>query len=232
MIYEYAIDPELACTWTDRISCAHIKSQFGINRGRLVSRYPKRWKKLVWEAYQRYRKKKTETQENLRKIQEEEFYLTEILQRLGDVFIKRSGYLWCSSNEEWLANAIDEHHRKEFRTIIAKKTVKEEPGVITFEDTFDEHPRWSINTAFTVRRAPEAMAELVAPMLRCCKEIIFVDKFFNADSARRYMPLKKFLQELVDPKSVVPTKRVEVHCAANDIDYEYFKKNVMKSCHP
>lgn len=52
MLYEYAIEPELVATWSDRKVGRYFADKFGLGSPRIVSRYPKRWKKLVWSAWE------------------------------------------------------------------------------------------------------------------------------------------------------------------------------------
>ena len=49
MLAEYALDPELLSNWRD---FRFYISQFGASQGRMISRYPKHWKRLVIEATQ------------------------------------------------------------------------------------------------------------------------------------------------------------------------------------
>ena len=51
MIYEFALEPALVARWHDRKVYQFFDEKFGIRVGRLVSAYPKKWKKLVWEAF-------------------------------------------------------------------------------------------------------------------------------------------------------------------------------------
>ena len=41
MIHEYALEPELVATWTDRNTCRYFKESFGLGQGRLVSQVSK-----------------------------------------------------------------------------------------------------------------------------------------------------------------------------------------------
>ena len=47
MIYEYAVDPALLC---DKERFRYLVENFGVHKGRLISRYPKRWKRLVYKG--------------------------------------------------------------------------------------------------------------------------------------------------------------------------------------
>jgi hypothetical protein len=47
MFYEYALKPSLLNNWKD---FRYFTEKFGIAQGRLISRYPKRWKRMVYES--------------------------------------------------------------------------------------------------------------------------------------------------------------------------------------
>jgi hypothetical protein len=49
MLREFALDPDLLSNWQD---FRFFASQFGTSQGRLISRFPKHWKRLVVEAVQ------------------------------------------------------------------------------------------------------------------------------------------------------------------------------------
>lgn len=46
MLYEYALEPALLNNWKD---FRYFAEKFGVSRGRMIARYPKRWKRLVYE---------------------------------------------------------------------------------------------------------------------------------------------------------------------------------------
>lgn len=47
MLYEYAVEPELLNTW-ERFRYFIEKS--GVSQGRFISRYPKAWKRMVYQS--------------------------------------------------------------------------------------------------------------------------------------------------------------------------------------
>ena len=47
MLYEYALEPDLLNNWKD---FRYFTEKFGVSRGRLLSPFPKRWKRLVYES--------------------------------------------------------------------------------------------------------------------------------------------------------------------------------------
>ncbi len=222
MIYEYALEPELVCTWNERLICIFIKDHFGPDRGRLVSRYPKRWKKLVWDAYQEMKASRPQTQREQALIQTEEKNLTELLQRLGDVMIKRHDYVW-ETNKPWLANAVNEHARVPFHAIIAKEKCNDLPHVLCLEDLDEEKtPLWAVAGGLSVKRKAENMANAVSAMLSNCTKAIFIDPHFGPENLRHHRTLKAFLNALMHNRGGHAPTKVEVHTSAKSAP-DFFK---------
>ena len=51
MFYEFALDPSLVATWHDRKKFSFFDEKFNLRQRRIISIYPKRWTKEVWEAF-------------------------------------------------------------------------------------------------------------------------------------------------------------------------------------
>ena len=51
MIYEFALEPELAARWHDRREYFSFEGKFGMKTGRFISAYPKKWKKMVYDVF-------------------------------------------------------------------------------------------------------------------------------------------------------------------------------------
>jgi hypothetical protein len=47
MLHEYALEPALLDNWKD---FRYFTEKFCVSRGRMIARYPKRWKRLVYES--------------------------------------------------------------------------------------------------------------------------------------------------------------------------------------
>jgi hypothetical protein len=238
MIFEYALDPELACTWTDRDTCRYFKDQFGIDRGRLVSRYPKRWKKKVWNAFQKSRELLPKTEEVEAQTQKEEGRLTELLQRLSEIMIKRYNYTW-NENDSWLNNALSEYHQDSFRAIITRNNPNESPFIVTPHDLYDHNCQyWEINRGLTVKRKAKDMANAVSPMLKCCRVVIFIDPYFRAKWPKWQKVFEAFFKQFPVDNLQSRLLRIEIHASA-DIKYapssDYFHDECNKymiSCIP
>lgn len=65
MIHEYALEPALLNNWRD---FRYFTEKFGFSEGRLISRYPRRWKKMVIESLSETGLNRTKIVERLKKL--------------------------------------------------------------------------------------------------------------------------------------------------------------------
>ena len=94
MLFEYGVEPRVLSNWKD---FRYLFEKFGISEGRLISRYARHWKKLVYEAV---------SQASVLDRKRIEEGLTRI-----DEKMKRRHGEW-DEKVEWLTNAIAEHSKK------------------------------------------------------------------------------------------------------------------------
>ncbi len=90
MIYECAPEPELVASWHDRLHFRFFVEQFGLGTGRVVSRYPKKWRKLVWDALPAALYAAAGEIERKR--------VKELLVRLTEPEVRRPGCVWNSAH--------------------------------------------------------------------------------------------------------------------------------------
>ena len=210
MIHEYALEPELVATWTDRSTCRYFKENFGLGQGRLVSRYPKRWKRLVWDSFDC-------TDDFARQR------LTELIARLSEQMVRRSNIQWDSHSTSWIENAEREHERRPFHAILAQTNPENHPHVLTESDIDeDSAARWAVERGYSVARSATEMADVVAPLLRCSSDVIFVDPHFGPGLPRYRRPFAAFLEQMVRQRPGEMPKRIEVHTGAEDTGTEEF----------
>src|SRR5690349_19025334 len=101
MIHEYALEPTLLSNWQD---FRYFTEKFGVPQGRLISEYPKKWKKFVYQSIDCGEIDRVRIVEGLRRIDEK--------------LTRRINPGW-TDGVNWLGNAIAEQTRKPFRAIIA-----------------------------------------------------------------------------------------------------------------
>lgn len=211
MIAEYALEPELVATWGNRMNHRYYIREFGRHRGRLASRYPKKWAKKVWEAF-------------AGGSDLEEKRLTELLVQLQQTMIKRKDYSW-DENISWLENALLEHGRYPFRAILAHHNPDHSQAVLT-EENLNIHPNqlWDIPHGIVINKIASDMAKSIKEMLSCCRWIKFIDPYMSPLQSKYSHTLIECIKLLSCSRSVGRIESVELHTSeraqlANNIDY-------------
>ncbi len=201
MIHEYALEPELVASWVDHRIGRYFIEKFGLGQPRIVSRYPKRWKRLVWEAF---------TSDN----DVERARMTELLERLSETMVKRRDGRW-DPNAGWLHNAEDEHVRVPFHAILARSNPRGHAKVLVADEIDNSALLWSVRRGYTIPRTAIEMAAAVASMLRIADVLVFVDPHFGPENSRYRRPLEQFLRSVVDGRPGEAPRRLEVHSSAD-----------------
>lgn len=215
MIYEYALEPEMVAAWGDRQAHRFYSREFGLGSGRLVSRYPKKWAKKVWNSF-------SGSNDMDRKR------LEEFLTRLQEIMIKRKGYHW-DEEQSWLDNAMAEHNRYPFRAVLSGKNPKGQPGIICEEDleTVPCHG-WDNPHGISVNRNVHEMADAVGSMLSCCRRVKFIDPHMSPGRSDFKNSLGAFLCILASERPVGPPELIEIHTALHDGTAEFLQQSYAK----
>ena len=180
MIYEFALEPELVAKWHDRKEYLFFDEKFGLNTGRMLSAYPKKWKKLVWKAFR---------SEFGSDDQNAEMRLSALLDMLWENSVKRKSTF--PDVPKWLERAEKEHDERPFRAIIATRNPREHPHVLRSDDLVREgHALWDIPDDPVIPRSAEDIANAAAPILRLCRHAVFADPHFDPNRERFRKPLE------------------------------------------
>jgi len=215
MIHEYALEPELVATWIDRQDGRYFIEKFGLGQPRIVSRYPKCWKKLAWDALQ--------SDNEIEKKR-----LEELLARLGETTVKRPGAQW-NPEASWLGNSVAEHARVPFHAILARHNPPRLTHVLVADELDDTTPLWAEPRGLSVSRSARQLAAAVAAMLRNAKEIVFVDPHFGPENRRHREPLQAFLRAALDHRPGALPDRVEVQCSVDDrVSESFFREECQR----
>lgn len=197
MVHEYALEPELVATWGNRPDYRYFIEQFGLGQPRIVSRYPKPWKRLVWEAFR--------SDDDFERTR-----MTELLARLSERMVQRRKYVWEPAHT-WLENAHKEHDRFPFHAVLARANSTNHPSTLVAEGLGEATPLWATPRGMTIARTAGDMAAAVATMLRIAEIIIFVDPYFRPGRIESRRPLEKFLRAVVNARPLEVPARIEVH---------------------
>lgn len=200
MFKEFAVQPDAIVQ--SYLQFAYVIEKFGITEGRLIARFPKRWKSLVYGAAAARLKGTNE----LKKIEYR-------LQHLGDDVFWSRGRPGEGADENWLQAALAEHERRPFDTVLTADAI-DVPGVVPLADLDGVHPCLVPNRQWHVPRDAELMAACCGPILAGAKHVKLVDPHFNINAQRYRRPMAAFLRDLR------PGTRVDVFRGSVDDEAE------------
>lgn len=174
MLYEFALEPALVARWHDRKEYLFFDEKFGLRSRRIISAYPKNWKKLVWEIFEA---------SPAADDQNAKMRMTELIQFLWQNAVKRP-----SSFPEitvWLERAEAEHAERPFRAIIATNNPRNRSFVIPAKDLIEYgHEKWQLPDTFPTPRDAREIAAAVSPLMRICRRAILIDPYFDPTKYR------------------------------------------------
>lgn len=195
MIHEFALDPVLLGNW-ERFR--YLTEKFGVCQGRLISRYPKRWKAMVYTAasgVSDVERKRIEVR----------------LKGIDEKMLART-HQWDDS-QNWLLNAECEHGRQPFHAIIAHANPQGHDWVLPCDDLDEATPLWATERERIVTRDAAGLAAAVSPLIRAAKSVIFIDPHFDPYKARVRNTLKAFLEACLAGRVGLALERAEFHTA-------------------
>lgn len=202
MIYEFALDPGVLNNFH---AIRYFLEKFGVHRGRLISRYPRKWKKMVFEAcvacgdIERKR-------------------IEESLNNADNKLMSTSRSY--DSTLTWFINAEHQHTIKPFHAIISSSNPRGVPEVLIADEVSEEAtPLLRIKREDCVPRSAGVLASLVRPLLQISSEVLFIDPYFNPTKERFLTTLSQFLMALDGNDKV---NCIEYHLG-DDLDEAYFK---------
>lgn len=222
MIREYALEPHLLSNWKD---IRYFIEKFSVAQGRLISEFPRHWKKMVYEAC-----------DSCGDV--ERTRITEKLKNIGERLIRRGREY--DPGKAWVTNAMESNVKLAFHAIIACNPVSSCNQLVTGEAIHDGHTLWQDERSWAVRREAGAMSDAAGVLLEISREIVFVDPYFKPTSRNYRQPLEKFLERLAK-RLAGPPRRLEYHLGDGDkpprraVDFQQFEsdcKNDLPRCVP
>ena len=146
---------------------------FGPWKGRFLAKYPKRWKRMVFER--------------LRCPEVERLRIAERLASLDPrVFSPRAHALY-DPNKPWLENALIEHGRLRFRAIVAESCGGAD--VLDAGAVDDRCDLWRVEPGCMVPREEAAYVNVLDLLLRASSKIVYVSPFFRPDQPDKTGPV-------------------------------------------
>jgi hypothetical protein len=164
MIHEFALDPAVATDWS---SFKYIVDQCGVQHGRLISRFPRKWDKDAYAACQ-----------NIQGDRERKKYVEKIISIKNDKKLA-SFHRDYNDKKDWLQNAVNQHAARPFRAIISPQSPKGNESVLFPEEIDENNALWNVPTQAIVPRRSYDLACCAATLLSISSEILFVDPNFD-----------------------------------------------------
>jgi hypothetical protein len=171
MIREFALEPD-AITSSYREFC-YFAEKYGVGQGRVISEFPRKWRRMVCEAAQRHHAGKVE--------------LTKIVERLrllGSDVVFDSGRPGGDGTTSWMDRALVEHARKPFDAIIARENASAHPDILVSAELDDANPRFQAAGQRHINRTAADIVASVELLLRASQTIKLVDPHFNPSTPR------------------------------------------------
>lgn len=194
MIHEFAVEPAVLSTWDQ---FRYFSENFGMEQGRLISRFPKRWKKLVYEACA------TISDVERKRIE------TRLGQESFDRKLLNKGRQY-DSDHTWLVNA--EAHQgtaDPFRAIIATDNPRACDAVRLAAELDQTDILWTVNREDRIPRTATALAAASSKLLQYSRAVLIVDPYFDPSVPRFLNVFRAFVNELGLPSRLL--RRFELH---------------------
>lgn len=220
MLFEYAVEPELVATWADWGTGRYFIDRFGVGSPRFISRYPKSWKKRVWEAW-----KAIEIRDGP-KTDRERKRMEALILGLSSVMVKRRGAVW-DPDRSWVENAVAQ--QVPFHAVLTRHNPDGDPQILVADELDDPGSRWAAPRGMMVRRTARAIAETVGGMLRIATDVIFVDPYFAPHRGRFVDVIAACMEAGCRGRAVGPA-RVRIFSSDREElgTYEYFRTECLK----
>jgi hypothetical protein len=170
MFHEFAVEPSVLSSW-DRTR--FFLDAFGPWKGRFLARFPKHWKRMVFES--------------LRCPEVERLRIVERLASLDQRVFSPRTHAAYDPSQVWLENARIEHGRLRFRAIIAEGGGGGD--VLDAGAVDDRSELWRVEQGRMVPRQATAYVNVLELLIRASSKIIYVSPYFRADHPDKTAPV-------------------------------------------
>ena len=165
MHHEYAVQPAaIGSSWG---TFRYVFEKFGFQKGRLISRFPRTWSRLVIEAAE---------EAGVGDLAHAR--IVEKLRQARQTAFIRTGRDYDPDLGNWVENALASHATMPFRGIIAHDG-RPEDTVISLADLDAEHNLMEAPTSQDIPRTAVDLARACHLLLFAAREIDLVDPFFD-----------------------------------------------------
>lgn len=165
MLREFAVEPALLGQWNE---FRYLHEKFGVPKARVIAEFPKKWRKMVYEAASDF----TEIQKKT----------LEVWMENKESFLVHGGRNYTLPGD-WLQSAEIAHGERPFHAILANGNPRNHSKVLLPQDIpIENHPLFKCPRECFMPRNIEGFIEISGFLLSCSKQIIFIDPYFKANS--------------------------------------------------
>ena len=130
MLYEFALDPAAVAGWTSHAQGRLVKEAFRMGNGRVPACVPRRWRRMVWEAF-----RGDDQNQRLR--------IDVLISYLHERASGRRVGTWDAAIS-WLSNILVEHAREPFHAIVTTVQREDAPYVLCDDDLEPTNEFWQV----------------------------------------------------------------------------------------
>lgn len=200
MIKEFALEPDvLATSFRD---FTYFIEKFGVSQGRLISKFPGNWKKLVYQAAQASLRGSSE----LSRIEVR-------LRAVSDDVLFAAVRAGGDGTQPWINRAVAEHGHQPFNAIIARGNHVVHADVLVAADLDETDARFQASGQRHITRTATEIVGCVRLLLSAAKTVKLVDPHFNPSKPRWRRMLVNVLTALSNNGQTGVT--LEIHRAEN-----------------
>lgn len=186
MFREYAVDPSVIASSFE--ICRYLISQFGADKGRLISKFPKSWKREAIDAA-------NELPDGLGKER-----VVEYLAGIGNEWLTLIGSnrAYELPGDSWLNNALAAHRKAPFHAVVCDRD--DMPVRLINAGTCDErNPLFTSRINRPVNRTANDLSQAALLLLQNCRKLRLVDPHFDPNNRERWLSsLAAFLSLIPD----------------------------------
>ena len=165
MLYEYAVEPRaIGSNWQ---TFRFLLPQFGFDKGKLISQFPKQWLRDVYDATAHW-------PDGRRKAR-----MVEMLRAAKRTQIVKVGRPYDPDLGGWLDNALFQHAVDPFHAIIAEENPQANEAILVAAELDALDPLMQSPHSRLVPRVGAELAGAMAPMLKAARTLLFVDRYFD-----------------------------------------------------
>ena len=196
MLHEFAVEPEVLSDWR---TVQLLRQSCGVEHGRLIARYPKKWKRKVYDACRvcgDVERKRIEA------------WLGGSLTWL---FPSRREY---DAERGWLENAESEQTGDDpFRAIVADANPRDRDDVLLADEIGEPNGRWYVPSECIAPRTVDGLVSCAFKLLQISRRVRIVDPYFDPQQARFRKVFWAFVVEAC--KGIRLSEDVQVHACAD-----------------